>query len=537
MKKSLFIVLPVAVAALASCASSPEPTAPQPAITPDVTVEQLARIVNSPPVAVRGFGIVAGLFGTGSSECPPQLRQELEKYIWQQLPKAGMINPRRFIESTDTAVVEVLGVIPPMAATGQTFDVVVRPLSSTQTTSLKGGHLYATNLKEMSRITQFNQYARTIARAEGPIFSPPGSPADNPDYYVLGGGAARSSTTITLLLDQPDFVAAGAIRDRINERFGPRTANAVSPGEIQLRIPRRYTYDKEHFLRMIRGLHLVDQPALQQQRIAGWIEQLKTAVDKYGPEAALEAIGNAALDELSKLLDAEDEAVRFHAARCMSNIGSAQATPVLREFVFNPNSPYRSRALKTIGRNASAGDTEPILLRALAQNDIDLRIAAYETARAARSSIVSRTHVADSFVIDRVYCAGPKVIYARQDKTPGFVIFGSPIRCSDNIFLQSDDGQVTVNVRPGDRFISVSRTHPGRPRVVGPLPAGFEVSQLIRALAEAPEQQKGRANLLGLALSYGQVIEILEKMTRTQAIPADFVQGPMITAGQVLGNM
>lgn len=538
MRKILFSLFTVGATFLLSCASAPEPEQP-PAISPDSTIEDVARVVESPAVAVRGFGIVAGLFGTGSSECPPALRQELEKYIWQRLPEADILNPRRFIESSDTAVVEVLGVIPPMAKAGQSFDVLVRPLSSTQTTSLKGGHLYTTDLKELSRITQFNQYAKTIARAQGPIFSIPGGPQDDvQSWYVLSGGYTLTSTQVSLLLNQPDFVVAGAIRNRINERFGPRIANAVSPGEILLTIPAKYHYEKERFLIMIRRLHLTNQPALQERRIDELIEQLKTGPDKLSAEAALEAIGKPVLDELAALLRSEDDmAVRFHAARCMSNIGDARVLPILREFVFDPQSPYRAEALRVIGRNIRLNDAEPILLRALAQDDMVLRVAAYEAALAAKSPIITRIPVASNFFIDRISCGGPKVIYARQQSEPGIAVFGSPIRCSENIFLRSDDGQVTLNARPGDRFIAVSRTHPNRPRVVGPLSAGFEVSQLVRALGESPEQKQGTTTLPGLALSYTQIIEILEKMCAANHIPARFEKGPMTTVGEMFENL
>ena len=58
---------------------------------------------------MRGIGIVAGLHGTGSSECPPMVRENLEKYIWKQIPAGSGINARAFIESRNTAVVEVFG--------------------------------------------------------------------------------------------------------------------------------------------------------------------------------------------------------------------------------------------------------------------------------------------------------------------------------------------------------------------------------------------------------------------------------------------
>ncbi|NLW83139.1 MAG: hypothetical protein GXY41_01860 [Phycisphaerae bacterium] len=537
MKKILWVMAMASlVGVLSSCASAPEPEQPTP-VNFDNTVGDLARVVDSPAVAVRGFGIVAGLFGTGSAECPPALRQELEKYIWQQLPDAGTINPRQFIDSLDTAVVEVLGVIPPMAAAGQSFDVVVRPLSSTQTTSLTGGHLYTTDLKELSRFTQFNQYAKTIARAQGPIFADRSRPADAPNWYILGGGHPLSSTNVSLLLNQPDFVAASTIRNRINERFGAKTANAVSPGEILLSIPEKHRTDQVRFVTMIRQLYLADQPALQKQRIAELIDRLRNLPDKLLPETALEAIGKAALDKLAPLLKSDDDAVRFHAARCMFNLDDNRALPILRDLVLDPHSPWRSDALRTIGRNARRNVAEPILLHALAQDDFNLRLVAYETALASKSEFVSRSLVGGYFFVDRVNCAGPKAIYALRSDRPGIVIFGAPVRCAENIFFRSDNGEVTVNVRPGDRFISISRTHPIRPRVIGPIPSGFDISQFIRAMGESPETPKGTTTLPGLALPYCQIIDILEKMCKQKAIDAVYLQGPITTASAIFQDL
>ena len=538
MKRILYLLIVLMLSFLSSCTTSPEQTTQQSAQNIlDNTIADLSRVIESPAIAVRGFGIVAGLFGTGSSECPPDLRQELEKYIWQQIPQAGAINPGRFIESLDTAVVEVLGVIPSMAAAGQGFDVVIRPLSSTQTTSLNGGYLYTTDLKESSRFTQFNQYSKTVARAQGPIFNDRSAQGDTPQWYVLGGGYSLTDVTISLLLNQPDFIAAGAIRNRINERFGPKTATAVSAGEILLAIPEKYRNDKTRFLTIIRQLYLAEQPTLRERRIKTLIDQLQTAPDKDVPEMALEGLGKSVLDDMAVLLKSDDDIIRFHAARCMSNIGDNRALAVLCTFIFDTDSPFRLDALRTMGQNTRLNDAEPIFLRALAEDDMELRLAAYETALAAKSSCVNRSLIAGNFFVDRVLCEGPKIIYAFQQDRPGIILFGSPLRCSDNVYLRSNNGEVTLNSRPGDKHLSVSRTHPARPRVIGPLASGFELTQVIRTLGESPEQKQGETTLPGLALSYSQIIELLEKMCQNKVVDAQYQQGPVTNAGEILKNM
>lgn len=538
MNKILLLLLTLSVLFLTSCAKQNQKnTGSSSTAAMDSTVADLARVVESSELAVRGFGIVAGLFGTGSAECPVELRQELEKFIWQQIPQAGAISPRRFIESLDTAVVEVVGVIPAMALAGQNFDIVLRPLSQTQTTSLSGGHLYTTDLKEMSRYTQFNQFANTIARAQGPVFAVPNSASTPASWYVLGGGYPITNTNISLLLNTPDFLAAGAIRNRINERFGLKTANAVSAGEILISIPPAYQTDKLRFLSLIRQLYLAEQPALKSKRIEMLVGQLQTLPEKFIAEVSLEAIGRPALDGLSPLLKSDDAAVRFHTARCMANIGDSRPLGVLREFVFDPQSPYRADAIRTIGHAMRLSDAEPILLRAMGLEEIELRVIAYETALATRSTHISRTLVAGSFYVDRILCGGPKVVYTMQKDRPGIVVFGSPVRCTDNVFMQSDDGQITLNARVGDKFLSVSRNHPGRPRVIGPLASGFELTQMVRSLGESPEIKQGSTALPGLALSYSQIIELIEKMCKNEVLNAAYYPGTLTDAGKLLQNL
>ena len=112
----------------------------------DATVGEFGELFHYSAVVVKGYGIVAGLPGTGSSECPPDLRRALVKDILRETDSGATINPNKFIDSLDTAVVEIYGTIPPIASKGDRFDVQVVAFSSTQTTSLAGGALYPAEL-------------------------------------------------------------------------------------------------------------------------------------------------------------------------------------------------------------------------------------------------------------------------------------------------------------------------------------------------------------------------------------------------------
>ena len=73
------------------------------------TIGALAEFYDFGAIAVRGFGLVGNLNGTGSSECPPELRTELIKYITQKSTGIDGVNPNLIINSMDTAVVEIHG--------------------------------------------------------------------------------------------------------------------------------------------------------------------------------------------------------------------------------------------------------------------------------------------------------------------------------------------------------------------------------------------------------------------------------------------
>jgi hypothetical protein len=520
---------------------APKTDLSQQQVDPRSTIGSVSTYYATQAVAVRGIGLVVGLAGTGSPECPPGIRVELEKYIWKQVPRAGAVNPSLLIESPNTAVVEIYAVIPPLATPQIAFDVFVRPLASTQTTSLDGGYLYTAELKEVSRLArveQYTQFSKTLGTADGPVFTKKSGNPTVKEWCVLGGGRPTEEGFVKLILSTPNFVTANAIRNRINERFGPRTAIPVSAAECNLYFPARYLEQKDRFLKMVTSLILADNPAIREEYIQSLLQRLTSEADKEPAEIALEGIGKSALDHLATLLNHADPAVQFHVARCMANIGDDRPLPLLRTIILDTASPYRIEAIRTVGQNAKRNDARPILLNALNDNDISVRLAAYEMLGRLNSPEISRTMVGNgSFVVDRVICGGPKVIYAYQQLWPRIVVFGSPVYCEQNIFVQSDDETVTINAQPGDKYISVSRKHPSRPRVVGPLASGYEVGNLIQTLGEMPDVKGTSAPRPGLAISYTEIIWLLRKMCDHNAIQVQFITGPEPVQDPLLQNL
>ena len=110
------------------------------------TVASETSLVGFDPVVVRGYGIVVGLRDTGSRQMPSDVRaflsQELAKRgFGSGAPGSPKMTPQQLLNSSDSAVVIVEGVIPPGAPKGSRFDIRVTTAPGTSTTSLEGGRL------------------------------------------------------------------------------------------------------------------------------------------------------------------------------------------------------------------------------------------------------------------------------------------------------------------------------------------------------------------------------------------------------------
>ena len=528
MPNFLCFLMLLSVVSFWGCSEPQKPAEPE-VVNPRDTIGSLSRYFATETIPVRGIGIVAGLAGTGSSECPPSVRQELEKYIKQQV--VGPVNARAVIDSLDTAVVEISGSMPALCMAGDTFDLVLKPLSSTQTTSLDGGYLYTAELKEQSRLTnveQFSRFSRSLATADGPIYAHATNAAEQRKWFVLGGGQVKQDSNVKLILNSPGFITANAIRNRINERFGPKTAAAMSTAEISLSFPARYIDHRQKFLKLVESLILAENPAIQNEYAQGLIQKIiSKSEDIENAEIALEGIGRPALDSLAPLLKHPDPVVQFHAARCMLNIGDNRALSVLRMIVSDKKNPYRLEGIRAVGQSARRRDALPILAVALNDPEIQVRLEAYEMLALLNSPEISRRSVADgAFIVDNVICSGPQVVYVFRQKSPKIILFGPPIYCNKNLFIQSNDQTVTINSLPDAEYISVTRKHPNQPRVLGPLLCNYELSSLIRTLGELPDIKESKATQPGLAIPYSDIISILKIMSVRNAIPAQFIAGP-----------
>lgn len=508
----------------------------------DKSIGDLAEVVAFNPIPVKGIGLVVGLYGTGSSECPPAVRDYLRQYILAQVGQSKTVNPDVMINSRDTAVVLVEGFIPAGAVKQEAFDVSVKTLPNTQTTSLAGGRLYTTELKLVGRFEEAITSSKTLALAAGAVY------IDNisdpkPDQragFVLGGGKAIQSHQILLALFNPNFRAAAVIRNRINERFGRDVATAASESIIYLSLPEKFSYRKERFIELVKALYVTSTAVAEDNQINSLIEKLQTEPtsansvepEKRKYETGLEAIGKPTVSKLLPLLESKDLQTRFSTARCLFNIGDDRALKHLREFAQDTTSPVRLAATEAVGNAGQRRDVIALMSRLVRDEDFNIRYAAYKYLQKYDDMSIIQTAIAKDFYIDQVIQLSSKTIYVSRKNEPRIVLFGAPINCEKNIFIESDDGRIIINSLPEDpNRISVMRKHPITGELMGPLKTNFRLADVIKILGgePAPEDEKKRS---GLGTSYSEIVELLKKMCEKGAVKAAFVPGPLTTLAQ-----
>jgi hypothetical protein len=501
-----------------------EPNEPAAKIDLGDTIGSLAEVFSFESIPVEGYGLVGGLSGTGSSECPAPVREYLKQYILQQLTE-DKVNVDELISSHDTAVVVVQGTMPTAVPKNQYFDVRVVALPGTQTTSLEGGWLYGAELKA---IGGFGIAMKALATAKGPVFIDTLSPNETNKKigYILAGGRVLDEYEINLGLRRPDYKTASLICSKLNGRFGTGTARAVSPSQIELKVPAAYKKQKQRFVSIVKAIYLTETPEATRERINTFVKKLAVSEDKYASETALEAIGNESLSKLTALLNSSQEQVRLGAARCMLNLGSDGGLNTLREIASNKDSAYRVEALEAITTSASRNDAIAISRNLLRDSDFNIRLAAYENLRKLDDIVVTQKLIARDFYLEQIAQTEHKGIFVSRSGQPRIVLFGAPIYCHDNIFIQSADGNITINAPAGQKYVSIIRKHPKRPNVMVQLKSSFELSDIIQTLCEEP-LKKTKQEHRGLNVSYAEAITLLKQMSDKGAVEAEFWAGPL----------
>ena len=150
-------------------ASTQGPDGVLPSIVTVKLVADMAVPWNMDADSIEGIGVVTCLTGTGSDPEPSAERAMLEA----EMKTRGITSPSTMLASKNTSLVLLRAFVRPGAQKGDRVDVEVRIPSRSETTSLAGGYLLETRLKEMRILDSRIHDGHPLALAEGPILIDP----------------------------------------------------------------------------------------------------------------------------------------------------------------------------------------------------------------------------------------------------------------------------------------------------------------------------------------------------------------------------
>jgi len=477
----------------------------------------------SHPLPLEGYGLVGGLPGTGSAECPPAVREYLQRFVRSQVSGGPSVDIDALLNGLQAAVVYLEAVVPPASLKGDRFDVKVTAMSQADATSLDGGWLFTGELSLKGRV---GTTVQSLAAADGPVYIDKLSsgPLDTKVGHVLGGGRLLDQPQILVVLAKEDFRMASAVRNLINSRFGRDTARALSSSEIALRVPAAYRHQRSRFFSVIQALYLDLDPEGVQDRVTALAGRLASADDTTSCEVALEAIGPASLTKLGVLLQSGDERIRLAAARCMANLGSQRGVQALSAIARESGSPMRAQAVQALGAAGGAPGAVSALGRLLVDPDLEAAMTAYEGLVAIDPAAVSGIRIGGGATLDEIPDAPTRGVVASRSGGRRVALFG-PVTCQSGRLLESSDGTVTLDSRADDGSVLVTRIHPVRRSVIGQVRCPLRLGGLIRALCG--EGAAGQDVQGGLRVSYSDLLSLLKQACDSGFVDANFWAGPL----------
>lgn len=294
------------------------------------------------PFEVMGYGVVGGLQGTGGNVPQGAARSAALGMLTQQ----KIEKPAEFLASKESAVVLVTCKIAAGGRPGDHFDVEIRCLDEDrQTTSLRGGFLLLSSLKEVADISQLSEKGRDGGPnyrtglewviANGPVMVTDSKENEHRKGRIVAGGRLKKERPLTLVIHseytkkaQQAMLLSNAIDERFRVQASgsfAKIADAKNTENIMLRVPDQYKLNVPRFVEVV---NRIPYEAASAEKL---IWQRRCAEDLINPnkcfEAALrmEALGGEVRDQLLKNCKHENIKVRFASAEALAYLGAAGA--------------------------------------------------------------------------------------------------------------------------------------------------------------------------------------------------------------------
>jgi len=343
---------------------------------------------------------------------------------------------------------------------------------------------------------------------------------------VIGGGAALQDRRIRLVLLEASYQRARQIQDRINAHFpGPqKTADAISPSYVQVRVPDEYHDAAAHYLSLVRALYLPNDPQFQALRAKALADEV---VRPGAPHAlislAWEGLGRAALPELDKLYAHAKDHVSFHAAAAGLRLDDPLAADAMARHAGDPRCEYRFQAIRALGSAGSIAGASIALRRLLDDDDPRAQTEAYEALVERGDVTIQSVAVGeDNFVLDFVPANRTNLVYVKRSGRRRIALFGRDLRCTPPVLYQSPDRSLTMTAQASDTHLTLIRMVVAAGAMSPPIETPLEVPALVRLLGgEAGVDADDQT--VGLGLDYGAIVRALYHLCADGSINAKLI--------------
>jgi len=491
-------------------------------------IEDLAAVVGDTYVKVEGVALVTRLNGTGSDP-PPSPRYEV---LMADMQARGVTKPNRLLASPNTALALVIGYLPPGVQKGDRIDVQVRAPTRSRTTSLKGGCLMQTRLREMKVLGSAIHTGRVVGLAEGDILvhalmEGDEDPVSLTRGRVLGGGESLQSRSLGLALrsEHKSVRTSSMIGTAINTRFHTFDQGGVKQGVatpkrdnfIELTVHPRYRNNVARYLQVIGSISIGESASDRVGRLGILGKYLLAAQTSARAALQLEALGHEGVDVLARGIDSDNPEVRFYAAEALAYLGDERAAKPLAEAARNePAFRWHALTALSVMDDIDALDEIADLLHV---SSAETRYGAFRAlrARGANAPLVRGENMAGKFNYHVIDTTSPPMIHLTWSRRPEVVLFGRDQRLSTPLVLFSGTGrQFLIKGLQGDR-LRVICYMPGEPDTQSE--CSTRVDEVIRAVAE-------------LGGSYADVVQMLREAKEKKLLDSRVVFDALPRSGR-----
>ncbi len=445
------------------------------------------------PVRVEAVGLVTGLNGTGSDPMPSPQRAALVA----EMEARGVTLPNAVLASRNTSLVLVRGWLRAGIQKGDPLDVEVRIPSQSETTSLRGGYLLETRLKEQAVLGGMLKEGHLLGLAKGPVLVDPSASPEKEKVLmgrgkVLGGGVCLKSRQLGLVLkpEHQNVLNSARVAAAVNKRFfltnkGIKSgvATAKTNEYIELSVHPRYKENIGRYIDVVRSIAIHETDTERMERIALLEKQLHEPVTTAEAARQLEALGQQGIDTLVKAIASPDPEVRFSAAEALAYLDRREAAEPLGQ-IARDQPAFRVYALAALGAMDDSAAHEQ-LCNLLSVASAETRYGAFRAlwTMNPRDPLVLGERVgSDQFSYHVLNTEGPPMVHVCTHKRAELVLFGQDQYLNGPMFLEAGPKIVIRESRENPSEVVVSRFSVGEPdqrRVIS-----NQLDAVVRAIAE-----------------------------------------------------